>query len=148
AITSTVTITKNVWKYVAEVETYPAENLPEITCHIGDINQVILNMITNSCDAIAEKKTEEKGLIKISTSFDKAFIYITIEDNGAGVPTGLKEKIFQPFFTTKQIGKGTGQGLALSYDIIVNKHNGGIKVDSEHGKGTIFTIKLPIENNV
>jgi len=147
AITSTVTITKNVWKYVAEVETHPAENLPEITCHIGDINQVILNMITNSCDAIAEKKSEEKGLIKISTSFDKAFIYITIEDNGAGIPTGLKEKIFQPFFTTKQIGKGTGQGLALSYDIIVNKHNGGIKVDSEHDKGTVFTIKLPIENN-
>lgn len=147
AVTSTVTITKNVWKYIADVQTFPAENLPEITCHIGDINQVILNMITNSCDAIAEKKSEEKGLIKISTSFDEAFIYITIEDNGSGIPDGLKEKIFQPFFTTKQIGKGTGQGLALSYDIIVNKHNGGIKVDSEHGKGTVFTIKLPIENN-
>lgn len=146
AIRSTITITKNVWKYSAEITTELKDGLPEVTCHIGDVNQVFLNMITNSCDAISEKSDKQIGLIKIKTENDDSFIYVTIEDNGNGIPESIIEKIFQPFFTTKQIGKGTGQGLALSYDIIVNKHNGDIKVESEIGIGTKFIIKLPIEN--
>ncbi len=147
AIKSTITITKNVWKYNAEIVTDLMDKLPEVSCHIGDINQVFLNMITNSCDAIAEKSKDDKGTIRISTSCDNSYVYITIEDNGNGIPKDIKDKIFQPFFTTKQVGKGTGQGLALSYDIIVNKHNGEIKVESEPGTGTKFTIKLPVEPN-
>jgi PAS domain S-box-containing protein len=147
AIASTVTITKNVWKYNSEVITELKEGLPEVTCHIGDVNQVFLNMITNSSDAISEGSSETPGKIIIRTDNDEDFVYITIEDNGSGISKDAQEKIFQPFFTTKQVGKGTGQGLALSYDIIVNKHNGDISVESEQGKGTKFTIKLPIENN-
>jgi PAS domain S-box-containing protein len=146
AIRSTITITKNVWKYNAEITTELKEGLPEVTCHIGDVNQVFLNMITNSSDAISEKSDKQAGLIKIKTDNDDSFVFITVEDNGNGIPESIIEKIFQPFFTTKQIGKGTGQGLALSYDIIVNKHNGDIKVESKKGSGTKFTIKLPIEN--
>lgn len=147
AILSTITITKNVWKYNAEIVTELAEKLPEVSCHIGDINQVFLNMITNSCDAISEKQAEgETGLITIKTGSDEDSVFITVHDNGNGIPESIIEKIFQPFFTTKQIGKGTGQGLALSYDIIVNKHKGDIKVESVIGTGTTFTIKLPIEN--
>ncbi|MBN2857240.1 MAG: PAS domain S-box protein [Candidatus Delongbacteria bacterium] len=147
AVVSTVTITRNVWKYNAEIETDLKEGLPEVTCHIGDINQVFLNMITNSSDAIGETGRDTPGKIIIRTANDDDFVYITIEDDGAGISQEPQDKIFQPFFTTKQVGKGTGQGLALSYDIIVNKHNGDIKVESEKGKGTRFTIKLPIENN-
>ena len=147
AVSSTVTITKNVWKYNAEVVTELKDTLPEVMCHIGDVNQVFLNMITNSCDAISEKNPDSPDKIIIRTDYDEDFVYITIEDNGSGISKDAQEKIFQPFFTTKQVGKGTGQGLALSYDIIVNKHNGDIIVESEPGKGTKFTIKLPIENN-
>jgi two-component system, NtrC family, sensor kinase len=150
AVRSTITITKNVWKYSAEIETDFAEKLPEVTCHIADLNQVFLNMITNSCDAINEKKGgdgEITGIVKIKTFCDEDFVYVQISDNGNGIPHSVIGKIFQPFFTTKQVGKGTGQGLALSYDIIVNKHNGEIKVESEPGEGTKFTISLPIENS-
>jgi len=147
AIRSTITITKNVWKYNSEITTELKEGLPEVTCHIGDVNQVFLNMITNSSDAISEKPDKQAGFIRIKTENDDNFVYVTIEDNGNGIPQNIIEKIFQPFFTTKQIGKGTGQGLALSYDIIVNKHNGDIKVESEAGSGTKFIIKLPIENS-
>jgi two-component system, NtrC family, sensor kinase len=152
AIRSTITITKNVWKYSAEIETGFAEKLPEVTCHIADINQVFLNMITNSCDAIAEKNekngnSDTPGKIKVRTYCDEDFVHIEITDDGNGIPQAVIDKIFQPFFTTKQVGKGTGQGLALSYDIIVNKHNGKISVESEPGEGTKFTVSLPIENN-
>ncbi len=151
AIRATLIITKNVWKYNAEVETELEEKLPEVSCHIADINQVFLNMITNSCDAISEKSGKPDdgaitGLINIKTYSDDSFAFIEVTDNGNGIPANVINKIFQPFFTTKQVGKGTGQGLALSYDIIVNKHNGEIKVESEEGTGTKFIVKLPIEN--
>lgn len=151
AIRSTIIITKNVWKYNTEIETEFGDKLPEVSCHIADINQVFLNMITNSCDAISERNEKSEtgnitGLIKIKTYSDNNFVFIEVSDNGNGIPEKVIDKIFQPFFTTKQIGKGTGQGLALSYDIIVNKHNGDIKVESKEGKGTKFTVKLPIEN--
>ncbi|MBU4486851.1 MAG: PAS domain S-box protein, partial [Candidatus Delongbacteria bacterium] len=146
AISSTVIITKNVWKFHAEVVTEFEETLPEVTCHIGDINQVFLNMITNSCDAIVEKNgCDAKGVIRIKTRSDENFVYVTIQDTGSGIPQKIIDKIFHPFFTTKDVGKGTGQGLALSYDIITNKHNGEIIVESEIGVGTKFVIKLPIE---
>ncbi|MFO7810970.1 MAG: PAS domain S-box protein, partial [Candidatus Delongbacteria bacterium] len=99
AVISTVTITKNVWKYCAELKTDLKEGLPEVSCHIGDINQVFLNMITNSCDAITEAKQDSLGKINISTDNDKDFVYITIEDDGAGISESAKEKVFQPFFT-------------------------------------------------
>ncbi|NOR45230.1 MAG: PAS domain S-box protein [Candidatus Delongbacteria bacterium] len=143
AIKSTITITRNVWKYTSEVETDLDEKLPEVKCHLGDINQVILNMITNASDSIAEKG--DKGIIKISTCVEGNHICINIGDTGGGIPEDLKEKIFQPFFTTKEVGKGTGQGLAISYDIIVNKHHGSIDIDTKEGVGTTFIIKLPIE---
>jgi two-component system NtrC family sensor kinase len=143
AINSTVTITRNVWKYTSEVKTNLDEKLPKVKCHLGDINQVILNMITNASDAIGEEGA--KGVIEISTSVEGDFVLIKISDTGGGIPEELKEKIFQPFFTTKDVGKGTGQGLAISYDIIINKHHGSIDIDTKKGIGTTFIIKLPIE---
>jgi len=146
----TITISKNEWKYVADVDFQPATNLPDIYCLQDELNQVILNMIINSSHAIEEKGTEssgKKGLIQIVTQRENDFAVIKILDNGKGIKPENISKIFDPFFTTKQVGKGTGQGLAISHDIIVNKHGGQINVESKYGYGTTFIIKIPIYNN-
>jgi PAS domain S-box-containing protein len=146
----TITISKNEWKYVADVDFQPATNLPDVYCLQDELNQVILNMIINSAHAIEEKynKTSgEKGLITIQTYRENDFAVIKISDNGKGIKPENISKIFDPFFTTKQVGKGTGQGLAISHDIIVVKHGGQINVESKYGYGTTFIIKIPIYNN-
>lgn len=146
----TITISKNEWKYVADVDFKPATNLPDVYCLQDELNQVILNMIINSAHAIQEKidrEKNDKGLISIETLREGDFAVIKISDNGKGIKQENISKIFDPFFTTKQVGKGTGQGLAISHDIIVNKHGGQINVDSKYGVGTTFTIKIPIYNH-
>ena len=147
AISNTVTVARNEWKYSAEVSLDLAKNVPTLFCYIGELNQVLLNILVNSAQAISEhhKKEgiKEKGMIRIATSSDEDWVKIEIEDNGPGIPDKIKGRIFDPFFTTKEIGKGTGQGLAISYDVIVNKHHGKLTFDSEFGRGTTFHIWLP-----
>jgi len=143
----TTTISKNEWKYNADIELVLEKNLPDVYCLQDELNQVILNMIINSSHAIQEKfgkESGEKGLIKIETRRENECALISISDNGKGIKPENLNKIFDPFFTTKQVGKGTGQGLAISHDIIVNKHGGQIYVDSKYGMGTKFTIKIPL----
>lgn len=143
----TVTISKNEWKYVADLITELDNELPPVYCSLDEINQVILNMIINAAHAIAEKKSitkEFEGTIKIRTYKDSTNAYIEINDNGAGIPADKINRIFDPFYTTKEVGKGTGQGLTIAHDIIVNKHHGAIDVESETGIGTKFIISLPI----
>ncbi len=147
-IKSTLEIAKNEWKYATEVKLDLDNGLPQIFCRMEEINQVILNMVVNSAQAIAEAREKgiiEKGLIKISTLSRGEIIQIIINDNGAGISSENKEKIFDPFFTTKEVGKGTGQGLTIAHDIIVNKHKGELMVASEPGQGTTFTINLPLK---
>ncbi|QQR80251.1 MAG: ATP-binding protein [Deltaproteobacteria bacterium] len=146
-IKSTVTVCRNEWKYVADVETQLDPQLPEVPCCVGEINQVVLNMIINATHAISdkfEKGKKGKGLITISTHLDGDWIVIKISDNGAGISEKNKQHIFEPFFTTKAIGKGTGQGLMLSFAIIKEKHKGELLFDSKEGEGTTFTIRLPL----
>lgn len=148
AIDGTVTISKNEWKYVAELETILDPNLPLVYCALDQINQVILNMIVNASQAIKENAEAgfiEKGKIKIETRHTGPTAQIIISDTGKGIPQSIIYKIFDPFFTTKEVGKGTGQGLTLAHDIIVNKHKGSIDVYSEPGKGTTFVIQLPVD---
>lgn len=114
--------------------------IPELLCYPGQLNQVFMNIIYNATDAI-----ENEGEIKIKTWIDDDLIKVKINDNGKGMPEEISSKIFEPFFTTKAVGKGTGLGLSISYGII-EKHNGLIEVNSEVGKGTEFTISLPINN--
>lgn len=144
----TVTISKNEWKYVADLQTNLDSSLPLIYCSIDEINQVILNMIVNASHAIEDiyNKNKQKGLIVIETKQSEDNVLISISDSGIGIKKENIDKIFDPFFTTKKVGKGTGQGLAISHDIIVNKHKGHITVDSEIGLGTTFTIYLPIHH--
>ena len=145
AIESTITVAANEWKYVAQVETCFDESLPLVNCELGEINQVVLNIIVNAAHAIGDaKKGEEKGVISVSTAYQHGFAEIRIADNGAGMPASVKAKIFDPFFTTKEVGKGTGQGLSIAHKVIVKNHGGSINVESTLGKGTEFIIRLPV----
>lgn len=141
-IRSTLIVANNELKYAAEVVTDFAD-VPEVYCNIGQLNQVFLNMLVNAAQAIGEQKRKEKGKIEIRVDADEEFINCRIVDDGPGISPENVSKIFDPFFTTKPVGKGTGLGLNLSYDIIVNKHKGQLLVDSELGKGTQFTIRIP-----
>lgn len=144
AINNTLIIARNEIKYSAEVK-LELDNIPFIEAIPGHINQALLNVTINAAQAIKEKYEGKLGLIRISTYSDDSFVYCDIEDNGIGMEKEIMSKIFNSFFTTKPSGKGTGLGLAISYDLIKNKHKGDIIVTSEKGKGTKFTIKLPIK---
>jgi PAS domain S-box-containing protein len=146
-IETTVTISRNEWKYVADMELQLAENLPLVSCYMDEINQVVLNMIVNAAHAIrdvVENNPEEKGKITIKTEHTEQTVLIYISDTGTGIPKNIRDRVFDPFFTTKGVGKGTGQGLFLAHNIIVNKHGGLITIESEEGKGTTFIIEIPI----
>ena len=147
AIESTIIIARNEWKYVAEVETDLDPDLPFVSCHKGEFNQVILNLILNAIHAIEDvimNSSEKKGLIRISTSQDGDWVIVKVNDSGPGIPKEIRNKIFDPFFTTKEVGKGTGQGLAICYDVVVKRHGGTITFETEMGKGTTFIIRIPI----
>ena len=146
AIESTVTVARNEWKYVADLQTNLDPSLPLVPCLVGEFNQVVLNMIVNAAHAIADaiKGTGGKGTITICTSRVGDFVEVRIADTGLGIPESVRHKIFDPFFTTKEVGRGTGQGLAIARSVVVNKHGGTIDVESEVGKGTTFLIRLPL----
>jgi PAS domain S-box-containing protein len=146
AINSTITVARNEWKYVADMETDFDPSLPLIPCQAGEFNQVILNLIVNATHAIANVVRDggfEKGKIKIQTRNCLEWAEIRVQDTGSGIPEGVRTRIFDPFFTTKEIGKGTGQGLAIARSVVVDKHGGTIHFETETGKGTTFVIHLP-----
>lgn len=124
-------------------------DLPKVECHAGKLNQVFLNILTNAVYAI-NKKFDSKpgGKLQIETGIhaDSNYIYIRITDNGIGIPDDVREKIFEPFFTTKDVGEGTGLGMSIAYNTVA-KHHGKILVDSVVGRGTTFTLLIPIEQN-
>jgi two-component system, NtrC family, sensor kinase len=137
-IESTVNIIWNEIKYKTTlVKEYG--DIPQTKCNPGQLNQVFMNMIVNAAQAI-----DKQGEIRIKTWHNDGRIYVSISDTGCGIPEKLRDKIFEPFVTTKEIGKGTGLGLSISYDII-KKHKGGITVESAVGKGSTFTIMMPVQ---
>ena len=146
-IETTVLVARNEWKYVANITTDLAVDLPPVPCHIDELGQVILNLILNAADAIGEKLGRnpigEKGEIHISTRAIDSSVEVRILDTGSGIPAGIRGRIFDPFFTTKEVGRGTGQGLAISHDVITVKHGGTLTFETEEGVGTTFIIHLP-----
>jgi signal transduction histidine kinase len=147
AIDTAFTISRNKWKYVANVVTDYDTELPLVACLPGNLNHVILNLIVNAAHAIAEKidsKLGEKGTFAVYTRRDGDWAEIRIEDSDNGISEEIRHRIFDPFFTTKEPGKGTGQGLAIAHNIITKKHDGTITFKTEVGKGAIFIIRLPI----
>ena len=146
AIEATVTVARNEWKYVADMEMDLAPDLPKVRCLPSEFNQVILNLIVNAAHAIGDvvqKAQGSKGVIKIRTRPDASWVEITIADTGTGIPESIRHRVFDPFFTTKEVGKGTGQGLAIARSVIADKHGGTLTFESEAGRGTTFLIRLP-----
>jgi signal transduction histidine kinase len=122
--------------------------IPLVMCYPSQVNQVIMNILANAIDALEEqllvKEPDYQPAIHIWTIADQDCVRIEIADNGAGIPEAVKQKLFDPFFTTKPVGKGTGLGMSISYQIIVERHGGKIYCDSTVGEGTQFTIELPL----
>jgi len=149
AIESTITVARNEWKYVAEMETDFDPAMPLVPCELGEFNQVILNIVINAAHAIADVVGgggEGKGTITVSTRHDNDWAEVRIRDTGTGISEEHRVKVFDHFFTTKEVGKGTGQGLAIAYSVVTEKHGGTITLESEMGRGTTFIIRLPIES--
>jgi signal transduction histidine kinase len=124
--------------------------LPHINCYVGEMNQVFMNILANAIDALDEAILQGKisssiPQIKIATEInEQQMVIIRIADNGIGIPERLKQRLFEPLFTTKPVGKGTGLGLSIAHQIVVKKHNGTMEVNSQPGIGTEFTIAIPI----
>ncbi len=144
-IEETLFIVKNEAKYTIDIKKELGNILPAL-CNRGQIAQIILNVLLNAIQAIKSQERETRGIIIVKTYLKDGYVACEITDDGPGIPAKIIEKIFDPFFTTKDVGEGTGLGLSISYDIIVNKHKGEILVDSVVGKGTTFTIQLPINH--
>jgi signal transduction histidine kinase len=132
------------------------QNVPNINCYPGQLNQVFMNLIANAIDALEEANLRanlqyadlvaQPNQIRMSTEFDAIGNYLTIriKDNGSGISAAVKDRIFEPSFTTKAVGKGTGLGLPISRQIIEEKHQGELECISELGQGTEFVIRLPV----
>lgn len=148
AVANTLIVASSEWKDHAKLVTDYDESLPMISCIPSAINQAVLNIVVNAAHAIADDaKAGEWGEITVSTTIEAGQAIIKISDTGPGMPEDIRKKIFDPFFTTKEVGKGTGQGLVLAYKAICKDHNGSIEVDSILGKGSCFTISLPINQS-
>jgi PAS domain S-box-containing protein len=146
AIASTLVIARTEYKYVADVVTDFCEDLPHVTCHGGQINQVVLNLVVNAAHAIEDvvRGTGKMGQITVRTSVQDGFAVISVADTGGGIPEAIRKRIFDPFFTTKEVGKGTGQGLSIAHNVI-KAHGGRLEFETEVGKGTTFYVRLPVE---
>lgn len=147
ALESVLMVSRNEWKYCCYVDTEFASDLPPVPCLPNELNQAVLNLIVNAAHAIQSKLAGEErssGRIGLKTFRDGESVVIEVSDTGCGIPLNVRDRVFDPFFTTKPIGKGTGQGLAIVYNVVVNKHDGQISFDSIEGEGTTFRIRLPI----
>jgi two-component system NtrC family sensor kinase len=132
----------------AEMATHFDDSLPKINVVQQDIGRVLLNLFNNAFYAVNQKKktagNNYKPQVNVTTVTENNQVIITVKDNGMGIPAAVKDKIMQPFFTTKPTGEGTGLGLSLSYDIVVKGHGGKILLDTREGEYAIFTITLPL----
>lgn len=142
-VTNTLTVLAFDYKSVATVETNFDPELPEVDCIYDELSQVLLNMLVNAAYAIRQKN-QGMGVIGVTTRRLGNMARLTISDTGMGMSEDTQRKIFEPFFTTKPMGEGTGQGLAISYRVIVEKHQGALSFESTLGMGTSFHIDLPL----
>ncbi|MBD2561942.1 MULTISPECIES: trifunctional serine/threonine-protein kinase/ATP-binding protein/sensor histidine kinase [Nostoc] len=129
-------------------------NLPQVECYAGQLNQVFMNVLSNAIDALEESLAENQEQITTPTitiyteQIDAHQVEIRIADNGLSIPEPIRRRLFDPFFTTKPVGKGTGMGLSISYQIVTEKHGGSLSCTSEPGKGVEFQIRIPVSQEV
>lgn len=143
-ITSTIAVAGGELKDIAEVKT-DFQGVGLVRGNGGELNQVFLNLLVNSAQAIRKAGSSSTGLIRISTRRTNSRVIITFEDNGPGIPGAVIDKIFDPFFTTKDVGEGTGLGLSISYDIVRNRYSGTIAAENRNEGGALFRIELPVD---
>lgn len=146
-IETTVLVSRNRWKYVADLKTNLDPALPRVACAAGEVSQVVLNLIVNAADAIADTQknpSDPKGVITITTRVHDGAAEIRVGDTGTGIPPEVRSRVFDPFFTTKEVGRGSGQGLALAHATVVQKHRGTIDFETAVGVGTTFIVRLPM----
>ena len=145
ALEDTLTVARNELKYVADVET-DFGDLPPVVCHLADLNQVFLNLLVNAVHAIGAvmKGNGVKGRIRVKTRTDGDHVTVSISDTGCGIPEAIRSRVFDQFFTTKEVGRGTGQGLALARGIVVEEHGGRIAFEPNPPQGTTFVVSVPI----
>jgi PAS domain S-box-containing protein len=149
ALASTLTVARSEYKYVAEVQTR-FDELPPVVCNLSDVNQVFLNLIVNAAHAIEDRRTAAAGTaapapgtIVISTALQGEFAVVSVRDSGCGIRPDIRSRVFDPFFTTKGVGRGSGQGLAISR-AVAERHGGSLTFRTDLGAGTTFTLRLPI----
>jgi two-component system NtrC family sensor kinase len=147
AIESSLEVTKSQYKYVAEIQLDLSKELPMILCSAWEFKQALVNLIINATHAIEESVSSgryQRGSIAITTRLSGASVEVIVKDNGCGIAVPNQKQIFVPFFTTKAVGKGTGQGLPMVRSIIENALKGSITFTSTVGEGTEFKLTLPI----
>lgn len=144
AVADTVLVCRSEWKYVADLDTNFDTNLPRVEGAPGPIKQVILNIVVNAAHAIADRVGPDgKGQITITTSCVDDVVRIVIADTGGGIPESIQDRVFDQFFTTKEVGRGSGQGLAISRRVVNEQHGGRLWFESQPDQGTTFYIDLP-----
>jgi PAS domain S-box-containing protein len=145
ALGSALVVTANRYRYVADV-TLDLGDVPLVHGNGGELNQVLLNMIVNAAQAIEDVtgEADARGMIRVSTRRDRDDVVIAISDTGCGIPSRHRERVFDPFFTTRDVGKGAGQGLATARAIVAERHGGALTLETQAGPGTRFEIRLPI----
>ena len=150
AVERTLVITRGEYKHVADIQLELTE-LPRVHCHMGDIQQVLVNLLINASHAIEARIGEDgaRGRIVVRTFVETqpsvaAAVVIAISDDGGGIPADVQPHVFEAFFTTKPLGRGTGQGLAISRSIVVDRHGGTLDFETEPGRGTTFFLRIPV----
>ncbi|MEA2148566.1 MAG: two-component system, NtrC family, sensor kinase [Solirubrobacteraceae bacterium] len=145
AVRNTLVVTANEYRHVAELTT-ELGTIPTLRGNAGEINQVLLSLILNASHAIADTRGESKGQgrLHVRTSCEDDDVLISISDSGGGIPKEIADRIFDQFFTTKEVGTGTGQGLAIARTLVVDRHGGTLSFESQQGEGTTFFVRLPL----
>jgi signal transduction histidine kinase len=146
-LSNTLTISRAEYRAFADVVTHFGP-LPTIHCRAGELSQVFLNLIVNAAHAIEDRMNEtgERGVITITTGLVDGCIEVLVSDTGTGIPETIRDRIFDPFFTTKAVGRGSGQGLAISRSVIVDRHGGTLDFETELGRGTTFRVRLALDS--
>jgi signal transduction histidine kinase len=141
-ISSTLVLIENELRIVADITT-ELTPLPTVVAYAGELNQVWLNLLTNAAHAIAAAD-RGRGNIIVRTSHTSDAVVVEVQDDGVGIPIHASERIFDPFYTTKEVGQGMGQGLAVARRTVVERHHGSITFESKHDIGTVFRVELPL----
>ena len=145
-VENAVVVSTHIWTGVAEISMQLDPALPLADCVAGEIGQVILNLVANAAKAIADKvgNSGRKGMLVIATRPHEQDVELRVSDDGIGIAEAIRERVFDPFFTTLAVGEGLGQGLAQVHTAVVKLHGGSVRFESQKGRGTTFIVRLPV----